>query len=205
MTISAFLAYVVALAIAVAIPGPGIAALVGRALGTGARRTMPMLFGLALGDVVFLTLAVAGLALVAKSFSTLFLVIKLMGAAYLLYLAYRFWTSGIEIQDVKKASGRREGLASMMAGFAVTIGNPKTLVFYMAILPAVMDLTTVDITGYLVLVALTFLVLFVVLTPYVLLAERARSFLKDPAHLRLLNRFAATAMTGTAAWIVARG
>jgi threonine/homoserine/homoserine lactone efflux protein len=204
MTIASFLAYAIALGIAGAIPGPGIAALVGRALGTGARRTMPMLFGLAFGDVFFLTLAVAGLAFIAKTFATAFLAIKIAGACYLLFLAYRFWTSGIEIREITKSPGRREGFASFLAGFAVTMGNPKTIVFYMAILPAVMDLETVDLPGYLVLVLLTFLVLFVVLTPYVLLASRARTAFTDPLALKRLNRSASLAMAATASWILLR-
>jgi threonine/homoserine/homoserine lactone efflux protein len=204
MTTASFFAYALALSIAAAIPGPGVAALVGRALGTGARRTMPMLFGLAAGDAVFLTLAIAGLALIAKTFATAFLAIRIAGACYLLFLAYKFWTSGIHVQEITKSPGKREGIASFLAGFAVTMGNPKTIVFYMAILPAVMDLGTVDFSGYLVLVILTFLVLFVVLTPYVLLASKARTAFTDPIALKRLNRFAAVAMAGTATWILAR-
>jgi len=202
MTLASFIAYSIALGIAGIIPGPGVAALIGRALGTGARRTMPMLAGLALGDVVFLSLAVAGLAFIAKTFATAFLAIKIAGAGYLLFLAYRFWTSGIEIQEITKSPGRREGIASFLAGFAVTLGNPKTVVFYMAIVPAVMDLAAVDMSGYLILVLLTFLVLFIVLTPYVLLASRARTAFKNPLALKRLNRSASIAMAGTAGWIL---
>ena len=205
MSFTAFLAYALALGIAAVIPGPGVAALVGRALGTGFTRSIPMLLGLATGDVVYLTLAVAGLAFIAKAFSTAFFVIKLAGAGYLLWLAWRFWTQGIAIQEVEKSAGRRDGLASFLAGFAVTLGNPKVIVFYMAILPAVMDLEAVTLPGYGVLVVLTFLVLFAMLLPYIALASRARLFFTDPRALRRLNRTAAVAMTGAAGWIVARG
>ena len=204
MRLTAFLAYALALGIAAAIPGPGVAALVGRALGTGFARSVPMLLGLAVGDVTYLTLAIAGLAFIAKAFSTVFLVVKLAGAAYLLWLAWRFWTRGIAIQEVEKSAGRRDGIASFLAGLAVTLGNPKTIVFYMAILPAVMDLGAVTLAGYGVLVVLTFAVLFVVLLPYIALAAKARLFFTDPSALRRLNRTAALAMTGAAGWIVAR-
>ena len=205
MSLTAFLAYAIALGIAAAIPGPGVAALVGRALGTGFGRSIPMLLGLAVGDVIYLTLAIAGLAFIASAFSTVFFFIKLAGAAYLLWLAWRFWTQGIAIQEVEKSAGRRDGFASFLAGLTVTLGNPKTIVFYMAILPAVMDLGAVTLAGYGVLVVLTFLVLFAVLLPYIALASKARLFFTDPAALRRLNRSAAVAMTGAAGWIVARG
>ncbi|MCB1385494.1 MAG: LysE family translocator [Nitratireductor sp.] len=129
MNLTAFLAYALALGIAAAIPGPGVAALVGRALGSGLTRSLPMLLGLAVGDVVYLTLAIAGLAFIAKAFSTVFFIVKLAGAAYLLWLAWRFWTRGIAIHEVARSAGRRDGLASFLAGLAVTLGNPKTIVF----------------------------------------------------------------------------
>ncbi|MGB6190327.1 MAG: LysE family translocator [Aeromonas molluscorum] len=204
MSLTAFLAYGVALAIAAAIPGPGVAAIVGRALGTGARRTLPMLLGLAVGDVVYLSLAVGGLAFIANSFFEVFLVIKICGALYLVYLAYKFWTAGIDIQDVKKSAGRREGFTSFMAGLAVTLGNPKTIIFYMAILPVVMNLEMVSFEVFLLLIVITFAVLFLVMAPYILLATKARMFFKNPAALRRLNRTASVAMAATATWIVAR-
>ena len=129
MTLSSFLAYTLALGIAAAIPGPGIAALVGRALGTGFRRTMPMLTGLVLGDLVYLTFAILGLALLAHTFQTAFMAVRIAGALYLLWLAWKFWTAGLTPEKVERSPGRRDGLMSFAAGFAVTLGNPKTIVF----------------------------------------------------------------------------
>lgn len=204
MGLTGFFAYAVALAIAAAIPGAGVAAIVGRALGTAARRTLPMLIGLAVGDVVYLTLAVGGLAFIANTFSEVFFAVKVGGALYLSYLAYKFWTVGIDIQVVKKSAGKREGFTSFLAGFAVTLGNPKTIIFYMAILPAVMSLQSVSFKAYLILICITFLVLFLVLLPYIALASKAQSFFKNPIAQKRLNGIAAGAMVATATWIVAR-
>lgn len=204
MTLASFLAYAAALAIAAAIPGPGVTALVGRALGAGFLRTMPMLAGLVLGDLTYLFLAVAGLAVVAKTFAGLFVAVKFAGAAYLAWLAYRFWTSGITVSQVEASRGRREGFASFLAGLTLTLGNPKTIVFYLALAPAVIDLHAVDPAAFAVLAAITVAVLYVVLLPYVALAARARSAMRDVRALRIVNRFAAAAMAGTAGWIVAR-
>lgn len=204
MTITAFFAYCIALGIAGAIPGPGVAALVGRALGTGFSRTIPMLFGLILGDIVYLGFAIGGLAILANTFSGVFFAIKIAGASYLLYLAWKFWTSGIALKEVQKSKGRREGIASFAAGFAVTMGNPKTIVFYMALLPTVVDLTGVTLSDFGILAALTAIVLLVVLIPYIALASRAREAFKNETALRRLNRTAAAALTGTAGWILLR-
>lgn len=204
MTIASFLAYGVALAIAAAIPGPGVTALVGRALGTGFRRTLPMLTGLVLGDLTYLFLAVAGLAVVAKAFAGVFLAVKFAGALYLAWLAWKFWTAGIDITEVQASKGRREGFASFLAGLTLTLGNPKTIVFYLALVPAVIDIHAVDAASFAALAAITVLVLYVVLLPYVALASRARLAMRDARALRVVNRLAAVAMAGTAGWIIAR-
>lgn len=199
--IAPFLAYAAALSIAAVIPGPGIAALVGQALGGNLRAALFFLSGIALGDVVYLTVAVAGLAAVVQIFAGAFLLIKILGGAYLLYIAYAFWTSKGGLARVQ-ASGARTGGRAFLAGFAVTLGNPKTIVFYLALLPTVMDLSGVGIGEWAGLAVLTLLILYVVLVPYALLATRARSLMTRPAALRRLNRSAAAVIGGAGALIL---
>lgn len=205
MTLTAFLTYALALGIAGIIPGPGIAALVGRALGAGLYRTLPMLMGIILGDIVYLTFAVGGLAVIATSFASVFFIVKIGGACYLLYLAYLFWVHGIKPTQVKKGTGKREGIATFMAGFAVTMANPKTIIFYIALLPSVIDIASVTLDAYFALAAITALVLFAVLAPYIVLASKARDTFKNEKSLKIMGRSASAILTGTAGWILARG
>src|SRR3954471_18185862 len=79
MTLAGFITYSGALAVAAAIPGPGITALVARALGSGFRSSLVMSLGLILGDLSYLTAVVLGLAFIAQTFGTVFLVIKWLG------------------------------------------------------------------------------------------------------------------------------
>jgi threonine/homoserine/homoserine lactone efflux protein len=204
MTLTGFLAYSGALALAAAIPGPGVTALVARALGSGFRSALAMSFGLMVGDLAYLTAVVLGLALVAQSFGMVFLAIKWIGVAYLAYLAWSFWTSGIRAEAIEARKAKGGLTSSFLAGLTVTLGNPKTMIFYLAITPTVVDLETIGLADYGILVALTVLVLLVVLVPYLALAAKARWFLKTPRALRLLNRTAATFMAGAAAAIAAR-
>ncbi|MGL4490430.1 MAG: LysE family translocator [Rhizobiaceae bacterium] len=203
MTLSGFLAYSLALFVAAAVPGPGIVALVARALGSGARATMPMALGLVLGDLTYLTAAVLGLAFIAQTFGLVFLAFKYAGAAYLAYLAYKFWTSGVGIERVEaqKADG---AFASFLSGLIVTLGNPKVMVFYLAILPAIIDLSTVTVNDYAILVGLTAAILLLVLVPYLALAARTRTLLQTPAALKRMSRVAATFLGGAALAIAAR-
>lgn len=203
MDILQYLPYVIALAIAAAIPGPGIAASVGKALGSGFKPAFYFMNGLVLGDLTYLSFAILGLSAIATLFSGFFIIVKLAGAAYLLWLAWHFWRAGIDPDA--QAAGRGGGLiSSFISGFSVTMGNPKTIIFYMALLPTVVDLNTITVERYLVLCVLTVLVLYAVVIPYIALASRARTFLRNPRALKILNRGAATAMAGAAAFIVTK-
>lgn len=204
MTFTGFITYSVALAIAAAIPGPGIAALVARALGSGARGAAPMAAGLILGDITYLSAAVLGMALIAQAFGMAFLVVKWLGVAYLGWLAWNFWRHGVKVERVEATGGRRDAWESFLAGLVVTLGNPKVMVFYLALTPTLIDLRTVTVVDFLILVVLTAVILTVVLTPYLALASRARRFLATPRGLRALSRVAASFMAGAAVAIAIR-
>lgn len=78
------------------------------------------------------------------------------------------------------------------------------MIFYLAITPTIVDLKTITLADYGILAALTVVVLFAVLVPYLALAAKARWFLKSPRALKTLNRTAAGFMIGAAAAIAAR-
>lgn len=204
MTPTGFLAYSAALGIAAAIPGPGVTALVARALGSGFRSAFAMFWGLLLGDLFYLTATVLGLAFVAQQFGMVFLAIKWFGVIYLAWLGWHFWKSGISAETVEAGKGRGGLMASFVGGLTLTLGNPKTMIFYLAITPTILDLRSVTASDYAILLGVTALVLVVVLVPYLALAAKARWFLSSPRALRLLNRTAASFMIGAAAAIAAR-
>ncbi|MGB8816774.1 MAG: LysE family translocator [Rhizobiaceae bacterium] len=203
MTLTGFLAYCAALALAVAVPGPGIVAMVARGLGSGFRATLPFTIGIALGDLVYLTAAVLGLAFIAKTFGVAFMVIKFAGAAYLLYLAFRFWTAGVGFENVN-AQRAESPLIGFLSGLMVTLGNPKVMVFYLALLPAIVDLSTVTVADFAVLVALTTAILFAILLPYLALATRTRALLQTPSALKRMSRVASCFLGAAAVAIAIR-
>ncbi|WP_243369374.1 LysE family translocator [Microvirga solisilvae] len=193
-----------ALFIAAASPGPGIAAIVARVLGRGPKGAIPFSIGIAFGDVVWLTFAVLGLAALAQTFHGVFLVVKYAGAAYLLYIAYKLWTTPVEARDVAAEEKTEHPLKLLLGGLALTLGNPKTIVFYLALLPTFLDLTKITMLGYLELAVATLAVLAVVFGGYIVLAARARRLFTSPKAIRILNRTTGTVMAGAAAAVAAR-
>lgn len=204
MTLTGFIAYAGALAVAAAIPGPGITAVVARALGSGFRSSFAMSVGLIFGDLVWLTAVVLGLALVAQTFGLAFMLIKWIGVAYLVWLAWKFWSAGISTEKVEAKRGAGGFWSNLAAGLALTLGNPKTMIFYIAIAPTVVDVKSITLSDYLALAAITVAVLLAVLVPYLVLAAKARGFLQSPRGLKILSRGAASFMFGAAAMIAGR-
>lgn len=204
MTLTGFLAYSAALGIAAAIPGPGVTALVARALGSGFRSSFAMFWGLLLGDLFYLTATVLGLAFVAQQFGMVFLAIKWFGVLYLVWLGWRFWKGGISAETVQAGKAKGGLVSSFAGGLTLTLGNPKTMIFYLAITPTIVDLRAITLGDYAILLSVTALILLVVLVPYLVLAAKARWFLSSPRALKLLNRTAASFMIGAAAAIAAR-
>ncbi|MEP0521691.1 MAG: LysE family translocator [Hyphomicrobiales bacterium] len=199
MDLTTLVTFAVALGISAAIPGPGVAALVGRSLATGFRPTLPMVLGHITGDLTYLTIAVLGLAFIAESLGTFFFVVKWAGIAYLLYLAWKFWTAQSDALIANSNAKAASPFQTFLAGLAVTLGNPKTITFYLALTPTIVDVTHLSVISYLELVAIVFVVLGVVVTSYVALAARARTALAKPAALKRLNRTAAALLAGAAA------
>jgi threonine/homoserine/homoserine lactone efflux protein len=205
-----------ALLLAAGSPGPSIATLVARVITRGWRDVLPFAAAMWLGEALWLTLAVFGLAALAETLHGAFLVVKYLGIAYLLYLAWKMWCApvpsskeGVSARPIPESPAsdrpsprrpppRRSGPAMFLAGLAVTLGNPKIMVFYLALLPTIIDLAGVTLVGWLELTATMLVVLAALDLGYIALAARARLLLRSPRALRIANRTSATLLGGAA-------
>jgi threonine/homoserine/homoserine lactone efflux protein len=200
---SSLLIFAGALLVAAGSPGPSIAALVARVISKGFRDVLPFLLAMWIGEAIWLTLAVFGLAVVAQTFHLAFLVLKWVGVAYLVWLAWKMWTAPVTTEGGQLPRAESP-LKLFMAGMAVTLGNPKIMVFYMALLPTIVDLSMVSLLGWAELTATMVIVLVVIDLAWVYAGAQARRFLRSPRAMRLANRISATTMAGAAAAIAAR-
>lgn len=200
---SSLLIFAGALLVAAGSPGPSIAALVARVISKGFRDVLPFLLAMWIGEAIWLTLAVFGLAVVAQTFHLAFLVLKWVGVAYLAWLAWKMWTAPVTTEGGQLPRAESP-LKLFMAGMAVTLGNPKIMVFYMALLPTIVDLSMVSLLGWAELTATMVIVLVVIDLAWVFAGAQARRFLRSPRAMRLANRISATTMAGAAAAIAAR-
>ena len=203
MSLTTLVIFAGALMMAAGSPGPSIAALVARVLSRGARDVLPFLAAMWIGEGIWLTCAVLGLAAIAETFYAAFVAIKWLGVLYLLYLAWKMWFAPVDTGEAALPEAR-SGAKLFFAGMTVTLGNPKIMMFYVALLPAIIDLGAVTLTGWAELVATMFVVLVTIDLAWVFLASRARRFLRSPRAVRIANRVSAGTMAGAAAAIATR-
>ncbi|MBX3578985.1 MAG: LysE family translocator [Rhizobiaceae bacterium] len=204
MELSSLLIFAGALIVAAGSPGPSIAALVARVVSKGFRDVFPFLLAMWIGEGIWLSLAVFGLAVVAQTFHLAFVIVKWAGVAYLLYLAWKMWFAPVKLRDGEMPR-EDSPLRLFAAGMAVTLGNPKIMMFYMALLPTIVDLGAVTVVGWLELTATMAVVLAAVDLAWVLAAAQARKVLRSERAVRAANRVSAGLMAGAAAAIAARG
>lgn len=203
MELGALLVFAGALIVAAGSPGPSIAALVARVISRGPADVLPFLAAMWIGEAIWLTLAVFGLAALAQTFNVLFLVIKWAGVCYLLYLAWKMWHASVALSG-DALPERNSALKLFATGLAVTLGNPKIMLFYMALLPTIIDMGRLSLFGWFELTVTMLLVLVLIDLVWVFMAARARRLLTNPRAMRLANRCSAGIFAGAAAGIASR-
>lgn len=203
MSASSLVAFAAALIVVAGSPGPSIAALVSRVLHTGVRPVVPFLLAMWLGEVIWLVVAATGLAALAQTFSVVFIIVKWLGVAYLLYLAWQMWNATTDAAGPPIPASRNQ-FRMFATGLALTLGNPKIVLFYVAILPTVIDIEHTAWWGWLGVALVLVITLASIDLAWSLAASRARRLLQSDRAIRITNRIGATAMVGAATAVAAR-
>lgn len=200
---SRLLVFAITYFVALAMPGPGVAALLGRVLARGMHGALAFIAGTVLGGLAWFIIAATGLAVLASTFASFFTAIRYAGAAYLLYLAWKSWNAPalpVDIHAPPAGDQRR----MFLAGLAVNLGNPKNIMFFLALLPTVVDVGTLTPLDFFEIALIITVIAFSVLIVYAFAAARARRLFTAPGAVRLLNRGSSVVMAGAAVTIAAR-
>ncbi|MEI9413635.1 LysE family translocator [Mesorhizobium sp. Cs1321R2N1] len=203
MTPTAFFAYCAAVTLAAATPGPAMFTVITNGVSRGFLRAFMAGVGVAAGDAVLVTLALLGLVALAQTFEWIFLLLKYAGAAYLIFLGIRMWrASATQPNGSQTAQARLSRF--FFLGASIALGNPKAILFHASIMPLILDLDTLTFVDGLLVVAVVISVNILTMGVYAALAGQASGWFRTPRRMRLMNRFAGSAMMGTGALIAAR-
>jgi threonine/homoserine/homoserine lactone efflux protein len=204
MTIYGLLTFCAVYALTVAAPGPGVAAIIARGIAHGFKGAPAFIAGFVVGDLVWFAIAATGLAALARTAETLFIAIRWAGVAYLLYLAWKLWTAPANRVEVDSVDPRQHGWRAFLGSFTLTLANPKAILFFLALLPTVVDLASMNLVRFLQISAAIIVVQPLVLVPYAFLAARARELFTTPKAVQRLNRSSGVAMAGAAVVVATR-
>ena len=183
-----YLAFVVATVIALVVPGPTILLVVSYALARGRNVTLALVSGVILGDLIAMSVTLAGLGIVLAASASVFTMMKWAGALYLAWMGIgmirKAGTATAELQAV----GQRGSGTAFRDGFIVTLLNPKSIGFFIAFVPQFIDSANPVVPQFLIMI-MTFVGLGGInVLAYALLAARLRDKVTRPGALAWLQR-----------------
>ena len=203
MTLGTYLALAATVFILAITPGPVVVATVARTLVSGIKPALGLIAGVALVDLAYLLLAIFGLSAIASVLGEFFIAVKILGAAYLVWLGYRLWTAKAEPPALAGAPVARRFWRSFAEGALIDLGNPKIILFYAAFLPTFVDLDTLGLRDVVAMAAAVGILIMTNLG-YAWLASRARRFIRSARAVKAMNRTSGTLMFGAAGWMATR-
>jgi threonine/homoserine/homoserine lactone efflux protein len=136
---------------------------------------------------------------------TLFILVKIVGAAYLIFLGIKIWISKPVPVNRQQINGKKTvRYGNYLSGLGITLANPKVILFYCGFLPTFMDLPSMTGFDIIIVTMVLAMVLSVVLISYAYLASSARLFFSSTRAVKWLNRTAGTVMISAGAAIAAK-
>lgn len=204
MTVESAITFFIAIFIFSITPGPGVFAILARAMVQGSGSCFMMAIGMAISDILYLIAACFGLAAIATHWGEVFTAIRILGAVYLVYLGWRMWTAPLNLAP-PVVKTRKSGLAlGFLQGFMISASNPKVILFYIAFLPTFMNLASLSGGD----IALASLLTLVSLTLGLMLiagfASKARQWFRSELAMKRLNRSAGSIMVGAGVFLASR-
>lgn len=197
MTRSTWLTFVVASLLISLSPGAGAISSMSSGMRYGFRRAIPNILGLQVGALCLVAIAAAGLGAVLAASTVAFATIKWFGVAYLVWLGIGHWraeTRALRLDDTAALSPWQMFVRALF----INLSNPKGIVFMLAVLPQFIDPHAAQWPQYAICGATLFATDAIVMSGYTLLAARVFATLREPHHLRWLNRTFGSLFVGAA-------
>ncbi|WP_146344423.1 LysE family translocator [Phaeobacter marinintestinus] len=197
MSIDLWLAFVAASTALLLIPGPTVLLVLSYALSKGRSVAVASAAGVAMGDLIAMTASLAGLGALVATSATVFMALKWVGAAYLVWLGVKLWRSAPSSGLQHLASSRNAGAGRVFGHTAaVTALNPKSIAFFIAFVPQFLRPEAPLVPQFAILIA-TFVTLAALnALAYALLADKLRRWVGQPRVITGLTRAGGVTLMG---------
>lgn len=192
---NSYAVYVALAVLTIALPGPGVLLTVNNAAQRGLTRSFAGIFGISLGVLAVAAISATGLGVLLAKSATAFLVMKYIGAAYLIYLGIKVWLRNSTLQSDSSVSACSM-LTCFYEGVLLSLSNPKSIIFFMSIFPQFIDTSSEYAPQFLIL-AVTFAVLIILVhSVYAMLAVAAKHLFFTKKSVGLMNRVSGGLLVG---------
>jgi threonine/homoserine/homoserine lactone efflux protein len=203
VTVEQLALFAAAMFVMVASPGPFVAAIAARSAALGLRSAAAMVLGGSLADGLWIGAAVLGLGVVAATHAGLLVVLKYIGAAWLVWIGVRLVTARHSL-TVPEGAVRREPLwRSGLSGLLLNLGNPKAALFYAAIFPGFFDVARLNVWDAIAILAVALPIGAGSDLTYAWMAARARRRLSQSRTARRVDRVSGGILCGAGVAIAA--
>ncbi len=186
MSLAVWLGFLVAAILIAVTPGPGAVISMSTGMRHGYWAALTAILGLQAAIIVHLTIVAFGLGALLAASEIAFVVVKFVGAAYLLWLGVQKWRAPPVPVDANAPTVRRKGL--FLQGVLVNLTNPKAIIFIAALVPQFIDPARPQIGQYVLIGFTLCLTDLAVMSGYALAAARLGRWLHDPRMIRFQNR-----------------
>ncbi|MBT5833826.1 MAG: LysE family translocator [Deltaproteobacteria bacterium] len=185
MPLETWLAYTLVTTTFLLIPGPTIILVISYSLLRGRQAVIALVLGVGLGDLTAMSLSFLGVGVLLQTVATAFYLIKWLGAAYLIWLGIKMWSSASEFTDLDKKNRSHAWREIFSSAYITTSLNPKSILFFLAFIPQFIE-PELPFTTQVVILGATFFVLAIIsVLGYAALAIYAGQQL----HLPLIQRW----------------
>lgn len=193
MNSNLLISFSIGMIVLAATPGPGVFASMAKAMAEGFSASLYFIGGLVVGDMLFLLLAFLGLSVIANILGNLFILIRIIGGLYLIYLGIKIWKSVlVPLTAHLEPDGNR--FRTWTGGFLVTLGNPKPILFYASVLPTIINMHEAKFLDIILMMAIIALVSFSVLGTYCYIASLSNKMAMNRRWHYMMNHVAGCVM-----------
>ncbi|WP_320172203.1 LysE family translocator [Maridesulfovibrio sp.] len=197
MTLTSTIALVFAVFVFSAIPGPGIMSIIAQSVSKGFRFAAFWTVGIIVGDLIYLLMAIFGMSLVAHKLGMGFMVLKWIGAAYLIYLGVKCWFASPPPEEKAELPKTKGLVKTFFAALCLSLGNPKLIAFYCGFLPGFVNLKSMSATDLVMLVCTIITTALTTLLTYAWIGSRGRKVIRSPKVWKIANRCAGSVLLGS--------
>ena len=175
------------------VPSVSVLAVTARAAAFGFTHGLFTTLGIIVADILFILVAVYGLALIAEMMGDQFRLVQYLGAIYLIWLGISMWRADAKARSSDSVR-QSSWWSSFLSGFLITLGDQKAILFYLGFFPAFIDLSAMTPVDTLIIVLIAILAVGGAKLVYAFLADRASLMFKDSRALHGINVLAACIM-----------